>query len=130
MSEKQTNWFKAFGFAALIVGVTIYVSITDGDVHWPAFISMLLFYAFFYYIGAFLAAKKPESLTDMIVARRSIPLFVAIFTMAATWVGGAYVNGTAEATYADGLVWAQGPWGYALSLIIEGDFLRQKNAPV
>ena len=38
----------------------------------------------------------------------------------ATWVGGGYINGTAEVVYDkdNGLVWAQAPWGYALSLAI------------
>nr|WP_275577006.1 sodium:solute symporter family protein [Thalassobacillus pellis] len=60
------------------------------------------------------------------VAKRSLPLGVAMFTMAATWVGGGYINGTAEFTYSDGLVWAQAPWGYALSLIIGGIFYARK----
>ena len=38
----------------------------------------------------------------------------------ATWVGGGFLNGTAEAIYDSnlGLVWNQAPWGYSLSLII------------
>ena len=40
--------------------------------------------------------------------------------IAATWVGGGYINGTAEVVYDKdtGLVWAQAPWGYACSLIL------------
>ena len=38
------------------------------------------------------------------------------FCSTATWVGGGYINGTAESVYASGLVWAQAPWGYATSL--------------
>ena len=43
-----------------------------------------------------------------------------VFFSIATWVGGGYINGTAEVLYdtAQGLVWAQAPWGYALSLLI------------
>ena len=40
--------------------------------------------------------------------------------MTATWVDGGYVNGTAEQTYAAGLLAVQAPWGYALSLAIGG----------
>ncbi|VDP16624.1 unnamed protein product [Schistosoma margrebowiei] len=38
----------------------------------------------------------------------------------ATWVGGGYINGTAENTYnpTQGLVWCQAPVGYALSLVV------------
>lgn len=35
----------------------------------------------------------------------------------ATWVGGGYINGTAEAIYTQGLVWCQAPFGYSLSLV-------------
>ena len=41
-----------------------------------------------------------------------------MFSFTATWVGGGYINGTAESVYTSGLVWAQAPWGYALSLVI------------
>ena len=35
----------------------------------------------------------------------------------ATWVGGGYINGTAEIIFSSGLVWCQAPFGYALSLV-------------
>jgi hypothetical protein len=37
--------------------------------------------------------------------------------VSATWVGGGYINGTAEAIYTSGLIWCQAPFGYALSLV-------------
>lgn len=40
----------------------------------------------------------------------------------ATWVGGGYINGTAEAVFSSGLLWCQAPIGYALSLVIGGIF--------
>ena len=46
--------------------------------------------------------------------------------MSATWIGGGYINGTAEVTYSSGLVWAQAPWGYALSLFVGGLFFAKK----
>jgi high affinity choline transporter 7 len=39
---------------------------------------------------------------------------------AATWVGGAYINGTAEALYNGGIMGCQAPVGYALSLVMGG----------
>lgn len=45
---------------------------------------------------------------------------------AATWVGGGYINGTAEAIYTSGLVWCQAPFGYALSLVF-GEIKFQFN---
>ncbi|NXS11459.1 SC5A7 protein, partial [Neodrepanis coruscans] len=51
----------------------------------------------------------------------------------ATWVGGGYINGTAEIVYlpSKGLLWVQAPVGFALSLVIGGFFfvnpMRSKN---
>lgn len=44
----------------------------------------------------------------------------------ATWVGGGYINGTAEVIYAQGIVWCQAPFGYALSLVVGGYFFATK----
>ena len=52
------------------------------------------------------------------LAGRNIGMFVGIFTMTATWVGGGYINGTAEIVFRDGLIWCQAPLGYALSLLL------------
>lgn len=57
-----------------------------------------------------------------------MPVLIGIFTMTATWVGGGYIIGTSEAVFDPGmgLVWAQAPWGYALSLILGGLFFAKK----
>lgn len=62
------------------------------------------------------------------LAGRDLPLWLGALTMTATWVGGGYLNGTAEAVAdpARGLVWAQAPWGYAVSLILGGIFFAGK----
>ena len=52
------------------------------------------------------------------LAGRNIGLFVGIFTMTATWVGGGFLNSTAEIFYSSGLIWCQAPLGYALSLAL------------
>src|SRR5699024_6964468 len=56
------------------------------------------------------------------------PVWVGIFTMTATWVGGGYINGTAESTFDvnSGLTWVQAPWGYGLSLIFGGLVFAKK----
>lgn len=43
--------------------------------------------------------------------------FLNLIWISATWVGGGYINGTAEAIYTSGLLWCQAPFGYALSLV-------------
>ncbi|MGH3627210.1 MAG: sodium:solute symporter family protein [Sciscionella sp.] len=108
-------------FAVIVIGTVIYVVIAGNHVSWPGLAAMLVFYAFFYWLGAFVAAKKGKGgLEDTVVAGRRLPLWICAFTMTAVWVGGGYISGTAQETYADGLAWAQAPWGYALSLIIGG----------
>ncbi|MEM6965086.1 MAG: sodium:solute symporter family protein [Bacteroidota bacterium] len=108
----------------LLCGVYLYISKTD--VMWSGFIAMMVFYVLIFYFGSYVAAKKKEkSEGDTMLAGRSIPLFIGIFTMSATWVGGGYINGSAEAASKDGLVWVQAPWGYALSLIIGGLFFAR-----
>ena len=63
---------------------------------------------------------------ETMLAGRNIGMFVGIFTMTATWVGGGYINGTAEIVFNDGLIWCQAPFGYALSLMLGGIFFADK----
>lgn len=53
-------------------------------------------------------------------------VFTILSLIAATWVGGGYINGTAESVYlpGSGLAWAQAPFGYALSLVVGEVILR------
>ena len=53
---------------------------------------------------------------------------VGVFTMTATWVGGGYINGTAEMIYRNGfgLVWTQAPIGYAISLALGGILFAER----
>lgn len=102
---------------------------TNAHVFWPGFFSMIFFYGVIFYMGTYAAElKKIKTTTDVMLAGRSIPLWIGIFTMSATWVGGGYINGAAEYTYDSsyGLVWVQAPWGYGLSLILGGLFFARK----
>lgn len=122
--------YRPLAFLFLILAVAaIYLALDQpADVNWPAFGFMAIFYALVYIVGAMAARRKDESedATDgLMLAGRGLPLFVAVFTMSATWVGGGFVNGTAEYTATAGLVWVQAPWGYALSLILGGLFFAR-----
>lgn len=100
---------------------------TERSVHWPGFLCMVVFYGLIFYLGWFAARwKEIRTAEDLILAGRNMPLILAIFTMSATWVGGGYINGSAEYTSSAGLVWVQAPWGYACSLIIGGLFFARK----
>ncbi|XP_022098249.1 high-affinity choline transporter 1-like [Acanthaster planci] len=93
-------------------------------VHWGGVIAIIVFYLLILGVGLWAARKskgKNDS-EDVMLAGRNIGLFVGIFTMTATWVGGGYINGTAEYVFRPdyGLLWTQAPWGYAASLILGG----------
>lgn len=110
----------------IITGIYLYF-FTENEVFWGGYVTMTLFYGLIFYIGAYSSGlKKTESMTDVMLAGRSLPVGIAVLTMGATWVGGGFINGTAEAAAASGLVWVQAPWGYALSLIIGGLFFARK----
>ena len=61
-----------------------------------------------------------------IYIHRNIGLLVGIMTMGATWVGGGFINGSAEQVYNSGLIWTQAPFAYGLSLFISGTFFAKK----
>lgn len=100
---------------------------------------MLVFYAVIFLSGL-IAAKVLKSrgraevqkdqvqgnTEDMMLAGRDISYFIGVFTMTATWVGGGYINGAAEAVIKNGLVWCQAPFCYAISLFCGGCFFATK----
>ncbi|KAG8193975.1 hypothetical protein JTE90_013670 [Oedothorax gibbosus] len=96
-------------------------------------ISVVFFYIIILVVGIWAGKKKKvnpdselEESEEVMLAGRNIGMFVGIFTMTATWVGGGYINGTAEALYNNGIVWCQAPFGYAMSLVIGGLFFANK----
>ncbi|KAF7252926.1 High affinity choline transporter 1 [Varanus komodoensis] len=101
--------------------------------HVEGLIAIIVFYLAILLVGIWAAWKTKSSGSDgdrkeaIIVGGRDIGLLVGGFTMTATWVGGGYINGTAEAVYVPGfgLAWAQAPIGYALSLVVGGLFFAK-----
>lgn len=101
----------------------------EGQVFWAGYASMLAFYVVTFYMGAQSRRETDDqSVEEVMLAGRNMPLVLAIFTMAATWIDGGYINGSAEyaANKAYGLIWVQAPWGYALSLVIGGLFFAKR----
>ncbi|XP_034949642.1 high affinity choline transporter 1-like [Chelonus insularis] len=81
-----------------------------------------VFYAGILGVSIWAATSKKKkipnkSLDGLIVENRKLGLILGIFTLVATWVGGVFVNGTAEAMFSKGLVWCQVPIGYSFSLL-------------
>ncbi len=103
----------------ILVGIIVDHSAPSDRVFWSGYLAMIFFYALFFFIALWYSGKKVQG---HILANRSLPLWLGVFTMSATWVGGGFINGTAEYTFSEGLIWVQAPWGYAMSLIIGGIF--------
>ncbi|MBT3218349.1 MAG: sodium:solute symporter, partial [Proteobacteria bacterium] len=98
-----------------------------GNVFWPGIASMAVLYVAVFLVGVFASkrkeSKEESSLVELMLAGRSLPLWVGLLTMTATWVGGGYINGTAEYTFSSGILWgAQAGIGFALSLTVGGLF--------
>jgi high affinity choline transporter 7 len=87
-------------------------------------VTLAVFYALFFALGTYVGRRTRgnKSTDGLLLAGRRLPLVLGLLTMTATWVDGGYINGTAEALYNpdQGLLWAQAPWGYALSLLFGG----------
>ena len=61
------------------------------------------------------------------IAGRAMPLWLATFTMTATWVDGGYLLGTAEGVYRSGLATGlQGGVCFGISLILGGLFFARR----
>ncbi|KAM9376071.1 high affinity choline transporter 1-like [Pholidichthys leucotaenia] len=101
----------------------------------PGLVAVVVFYILILAIGIWGSqrAKKEEkkcvgrkSEVSM-VGGRNISVLVGIFTMTATWVGGGYILGTAEAVYSPtkGLIWAMGPPAYVLNFVLGGLFFAK-----
>lgn len=93
-----------------------------------AFAAIAAIYAAFLGIG-WLAARRDRAGTaaGFMVAGRGMPLWLATFTMTATWVDGGYLLGTAEGVYRSGLAAGlQGGVCFGISLILGGLFFARR----
>ncbi len=126
-SNKHQKYLPILLLLGLFIASSLFVNYQGKTVFWSGFIAMMFFYLLIFVVGIWASnLRKTDSASDVMLAGRSIPLGIAVFTMSATWIGGGFINGTAEATFRDGLAWVQAPWGYALSLIIGGLFFARK----
>ncbi|XP_071358969.1 high affinity choline transporter 1-like [Trachinotus anak] len=110
-------------------------------VNWLGLLSIGVFYMIVLATGIWASRKSKREERKCtgnrsevaMVGARNLNIWVSIFTMTATWVGGGYILGNAEVAYdpTKGLVWATGPIAFAINMIIGGVFfvkpLRSKN---
>ena len=74
----------------------------------------------------FYASRRSRTVTDFMVAGRSLSLPMCSMTVMATWFGGAMMLGGAGAAYDDGMLGViADPWGGALALILVGLFFAR-----
>lgn len=128
----HTDHFRE-GLRILLTSVSCCVSpvspsLTGMDLNWPFLLSMAVFYLAVLGVGLW-ASKKARreekkctgNISEVtVVGGRNLNLFISIFTMTATWVGGGYIMGCAEVTYnpRKGLVWAIMPVAFAANMIL------------
>ena len=81
-------------------------------------------YGAFMAVGWFASRKsRGGTAADLIVAGRSMPLWIAALTMTATWVDGGYLLGTTEGAYKSSIqLGIQGGLCFGISLILGGIF--------
>ncbi len=99
-----------------------------GGVHWGGLAAVVAMYAAFLLIGWFAARKVREgTAAELMVAGRTMPLWLAVMTMTATWVDGGYLLGTAEGASSDSLARGlQGGMCFGISLILGGLFFARR----
>ncbi|KAK5902313.1 hypothetical protein CesoFtcFv8_007579 [Champsocephalus esox] len=101
----------------------------------PGLAAVMVFYIVILVIGIW-ASRKSKKVEKTcagtksevaIVGGRNISVLVGVFTMTATWVGGGYILGTAEAVYSpsQGLIWAMGPPAYLTNFVLGGLFFAK-----
>ncbi|XP_061833071.1 high affinity choline transporter 1-like isoform X1 [Nerophis lumbriciformis] len=101
----------------------------------PGLVVMVAFYLLILGTGiwASMRSRKEEKkwtgdgIEITLLAGRNINLLVGIFTLTATWVGGGFILGIAEATYNPtlGAVWALMPVPYVLTFFLGGFFFAK-----
>ncbi|XP_076458896.1 high-affinity choline transporter 1-like [Babylonia areolata] len=85
-------------------------------------ISIVVFYVIILGVGIWAGRKSARSgsATQVFLADRNMGLIVSFFTLTATMVGGAFINGTAEIIATGGLAWTVAPVGYCTGMFIGG----------
>lgn len=99
---------------------------SSNGIRWAGVAAVAGMYLIFLVIG-WLAARRAKrgGSAELLLAGRSLPLWLAVMTMTATWVDGGYLNGTTEAAFdkVRGLAEAfQTGFCFGVSLILGGLF--------
>lgn len=97
-----------------------------GQVYWGGVAAVAAMFALFLVVGWLASRKVHEgSASDMLVAGRNMPLWIATLTMTATWVDGDYLLGTVEGTRSSLASGIQGGLCFGISLLLGGIFFAK-----
>ncbi len=96
-------------------------------VNWGGILAVVGLYAVFLFVG-WRASRKEQlgTAADFLVAGRSMPFWMATITMAATWIDGGYLLGTAEGVFTSLASGWQGGVFFGLSLVLGGIFFARR----
>jgi high affinity choline transporter 7 len=91
-------------------------------------LAVLALYGVFLWIGVAAARRaRGGASSELLVAGRAMPLWLAVLTMTATWVDGGYLLGTVEGTFRSGISsGVQGGLCFGLSLVLGGLFFARR----
>jgi solute carrier family 5 (high affinity choline transporter), member 7 len=97
------------------------------EANWAGIAAVAALYAIFFAVG-WRAMKRIKLGTpaELLVAGRNMPFWMATVTMAATWIDGGYLLGTAEGVFASVASGWQGGVCFGLSLVLGGMFFARR----
>ena len=95
--------------------------------NWAGITAVATLYAVFLVVG-WQASKRVKlgTAAEFLVAGRAMPFWMATITMAATWIDGGYLLGTAEGTMTSVASGWQGGVCFGLSLVLGGVFFARR----
>jgi high affinity choline transporter 7 len=98
------------------------------QIDWGGVAAVAAMYTVFLVVGGIASRRvRQGDASQLMVAGRTMPLWIAVITMTATWVDGGYLLGTAEYTYKYGVAHGlQGGVCFGISLILGGLFFASR----
>jgi solute carrier family 5 (high affinity choline transporter), member 7 len=95
--------------------------------NWGGILAVAVLYGVFIVVGWAASRRlKLGTAAELLVAGRAMPFWMATITMAATWIDGGYLLGTAEGVFSSLASGWQGGVCFGLSLVLGGIFFARK----
>ena len=91
------------------------------EANWGGIAAIAGLYVVFAVVGWWASRRHTAgNVVDLLVAGRAMPFWMAALTMAATWIDGGYLLGTAEGVFTSLASGWQGGVCFGLSLVLGG----------